>query len=164
MNDQHKSDLDFITHEIAPSQIADQLPEISSFKTIDLVKDAEALWMQVISINSSSSLLTDYLDGVSLGKFGDSTKINSLLVIKRLFDALKQILINEYKKLSLSSESLRVHFEILNNIIILIIKDYESNVSKINNTKNIIAQLHGYMESFVNESVYKPLKIKMEST
>lgn len=148
-SNEQKREIDALFHDAEPSSIPLQKPEPTPILPVTLVDQGTTLWSQ-----ESRGLLSDYEFGLSLGKFGEND-LTTDKFFKRLREALIATVTRICNKENLSSEKFKLHFAIVDSILTLIAKEIENKKLSQYSVKTPIAVLHGFFESYINETISK---------
>jgi len=144
-----KREIDALVHEVPPSTVPLEKPQPPAIIPTNLIDQGRVLWSK-----ESHEHAEDYEFGLSLGKYGDSI-FSVEKFLKRLNLALPESIQHICSKADTSSENFRVHFDMLSSILSLIAKEFASKNLPATSTKSLVAIMHGFFESYVNERITK---------
>lgn len=156
-NDNIKREIDELVHDIPSSQIELEKPIVPKILSTNMVENGKTLWSQ-----ESKELLSDFEYGLSAGKFGDNSFTTKKL-LKRLKDCIDASIVRVYKNNNASSEGLKLHLQAIESIFMLLGKDIENSKLSQYNVKSLLAVMHGFLESYVQEVVTKKQRISYEN-
>lgn len=142
MNELHKELFDMIK-TAEPSQIPpgrDPVPIVPEKPSLENI--GTLFWGL-----KSLGLQSDFRHGFSLGKFNNDS-LTTKQVLNTFSDAIRGVLINQYAKNNISSDSIKLHIQVLDNIIQLIAKDIESKQFKDYSPESLIAGMHGFITAY----------------
>lgn len=137
-----KNELASFIKEVPPSQIPLAKETPKEPVKINLSTDSKEYWSQ-----KSRELYDFYTYGHNLGQYGVN-KIEVGAAFERIAKAVVDIIKNECTNEKVSSERFVLHFNMLVSIMSIIGKELESEDKKIK-TDNILASLHGFLESYL---------------
>lgn len=137
--------IDELIKAVPSSSIPLPKPPPVEVQEIDPFSISEVYWAQ-----RSQELVSKYNFGKGLGKFGNNNK-ETALVFSRLTEALIEIIRFECNEHTVSTEDLKLHFDAISSTMMILAKEVErKNISSIT-YENLLATLHGFIESYVKE-------------
>ena len=146
MNPSNKSDLDQIMKDIPSSTIPLQkMVEIPPRPPIHPDSLNRENWGAL-----ANELLSDYDYGRSLALFGNN-ELSLNRFLRRLASAVCASITNEYQKRGESTETLKIHYSLIESAFDLLSKEVSRKELKDFNVLSLIASMHGFITNYTQK-------------
>lgn len=145
MNELHQ-ELAAIMKDAAPSQIPPGKADAPAVPETPSLENTGTIFWGLKSL----SLQTDYRHGCSFGKYNNDV-LTTKHVVNNISDAIKGVFTYQYAKNNLPSDSIKLHIQVIDNILQLIAKDIDARQLKDYSPESLIAGMHGFLSSYAEK-------------